>query len=195
VLLTCIVSSAFAAWPEGALGAPDLGDGKPATARAVALQGWRVSVSVRPASRWPLAVSVGPIRPVRPNALGAWFEHDVVFANGGDRPVQFADIGFSGFLPPRRPTLAAGDQRCVPERSSLGISCLLYIDPLKVAPHSSESRTILLFKDLRGLRPLAAGTYVLETPVRFEIGRRLPEEGSGRSAVLRIAYEVEAPKR
>jgi hypothetical protein len=174
-VLSCIVASAFALSPERALGLPDLGDGKPATASAAALEGWSVAVSVEPTRLGPLVVSVGAIRPARTTLPGAWVEHDIVFTNRGDRPVHFADIGFSGFLPPRRPILVAGDRRCVPERSSLEIFCLLYIDPLNVAPHSSEGRTITLFKGLRGLRPLGPGTYVLRTPLRF-----------------RIVYEIEA---
>jgi hypothetical protein len=188
------VASAFALSPERALGLPDLGDGKPATASAVALERWSVGVSVEPTRLGPLVVSVGAIHPARTTLPGAWVEHDIVFTNRGDRPVQFADIGFSGFLPPRRPILVAGDRRCVPERSSLEIYCLLYIDPLHVAPHSSESRTIMLFKDLGGLRPLGPGSYVLETPLRFRIGRGVPEEGSGRFEVLRIVYEIAAAR-
>jgi hypothetical protein len=149
-------------------------------------------VSVRPARLWPLAVSVGPIRPARANVPGAWVEHDVTFANRSDRPVQFADTGFSGLLPRRRPILIAGDQRCGPDPSSLEIYCRLYMDAFRVAPHAWVSRTVTLYKGLPEMRRLVAGTYVLRTPIRFKLGRRIPEEGSGRTAVLRITYEIQA---
>jgi hypothetical protein len=149
-------------------------------------------VSVRPARLWPLAVSVGPIRPARANAPGAWVEHDVTFANRSDRPVQFADTGFSGFLPRRRPVLIAGDHRCGPDPSSLEIYCLLYMDAFRVAPHGRVSRTVTLYRGLPEMRRLVAGTYVLRTPIRFRLGRRIPEVGTGRTAALRIVYEIEA---
>jgi hypothetical protein len=192
--VACFVLSSWAFSSEPALGALDLGEGTPATGRAVALEGWRVSVSVEPTRLGPLVVSVGLVRPAAANAAGAWVQHEVLFANRGDRPVQFADIGFAGLLPQRRPVLIAGDQRCGPTPSRpITFACRLYIDALAIAPHSSESRTITLYKGLRGLRPAASGTYFLKTPIRFMIGREIPEEGTGLSAVLRIEYEIESP--
>ena len=192
--LACFVLSACALSSEQAPGALDRGDGRPAPVRPDALKGWRVSVSVEPTRLGPLVVSVGPVRPAAGNAAGAWVQHEVLFTNRGDRPLQFADIGFTGLLPPRRPVLIAGDQRCGPTPSRpLTFTCRLYIDAPVIAPHSSESRTITLYKGLRGLRPPASGTYVLRTPIRFKIGREIPGKGEGRRAVLRITYEIESP--
>ena len=81
-------------------------------------------------------------------------------------------------LPRRRPILVAGDQRCVPERSSLATHCLLYIDPLKVAPTPLRAARSCSLKGLRGLRPLALEPTSSRRPSGDR--PRIPEEGTGR---------------
>ncbi len=74
-------------------------------------------------------------------------------------------------------------------------ACATYLDILPVEPGRSAYRTITLFKGLRGLDRLQPGSYVFEKPIRFETGIELPEAGAGRTAVLRLVYEVEREER
>ncbi|MGH2996439.1 MAG: hypothetical protein ACRDM9_08995 [Gaiellaceae bacterium] len=42
------------------------------------------------------------------------------------------------------------------------------------------------------MKPLAAGTYVFEKPLRFRLGNEIPAEGAGRSVVIRLVYQIES---
>lgn len=191
-VIVCLLLAGVAFLPEPAAGVPDRGGGRSAPADAV--RGWRIGVSVEPTRIGPLAVSVGPVRPAPVNDARPWLQHELVFGNRGDRPVQFADTRISAFLSRRHRALIAGDEGCgyaTWGRSGLELGCTLNLDAFSIDGHGSVSRMITLFKDVAGLQSLAPGRYVFRKPIRFQVGREIPEAGRGRTAVLRIVYEIE----
>ena len=154
-----------------------------------------VEVSVSSSDLSPLVVSVGPTRRLGRNDSRAWVEHDLVFTNNGNRPITFADSRTGQQLGPRRaPVLLVADQGCGYARyeGRIELACLMYLDIPTVEAHSALTRTVTLWKGLRGMGPLEPGTYVFRKKVRFEIGRTAPAEDAGRTATLRIVYQVEA---
>jgi hypothetical protein len=67
----------------------------------------------------------------------------------------------------------------------------MYLDIPTVGPHRALTRTVTLWKDLRGMEPLKAGTYVFRKTLRFKAGNKPPAEGAGRTATLRLVYRVD----
>ena len=129
------------------------------------------------------------------NDSHAWLQHDLVFINTSDRPVTFADSRRGALLGPHgNPLLLAADQGCgyAPHGRRLELACLMYLDIPTVEPHSALTRTVTLWKGLRGMEPLEPGTYVFRKEVRFQVGQKPPAEGAGRTATLRIVYQVDA---
>jgi hypothetical protein len=150
-----------------------------------------VRVSVEPSDLGPLVVSVGPTRRLGPNSR-AWAEHDLVFTNEGNRPVTFAPSGPGRQLDPRgRPRLLVSNEACAYVDRRMNLACLMYLDIPTVKAHSALTRTVRLWKGLRGMAPLEPGTYVFPMEVRF-IGQKSPAEGAERTAAFRIVYQVEA---
>jgi hypothetical protein len=134
---------------------------------------------------------------LRPAAAGVdshpWMQHELVFRNDGDRPAHFADTRTAKLL--GRPSrLLVGEEGCgyarvTPDANVTG-ACLTYLDPFTVRPHSTVSRTVTLYRELTGMRPLAPGTYVFNRPVRFALGSAAPEPGAGRAFTLKVRYVV-----
>jgi hypothetical protein len=156
--------------------------------------GWTVEVSFESSDLGPITVSVGPMRRVRPNDSRAWVEHDLVFTNRGDRPVTFADSRTAKWLGPgREPVLLAADQGCgyTLYARRIELACLTYLDIPTLKPHRARTRTVTLWKGLRGMEPLEPGTYVFRKKVRFQVGKRPPAESAGRTATLRLVYRVD----
>lgn len=166
---------------------------EPAEGTRSAGEGWAVHVSVKPANLGPIVVSVGARR-VDGFGSHVWLQHELVFENTGDRTVIFADTRTAAVLGPRgRPMLVASDEGCGWYRMKpLRGWCLANLDFITVRPHRSVSRTITLWKGLRGMKPLAAGTFVFRKPMRFQVGRSVPEVGTGRTATIRLVYRVAA---
>jgi hypothetical protein len=165
-----------------------------AVPQGVVQDGWTIEVSFESSDLGPITVSVGPMRRVRPNDSRAWVEHDLVFANTGDRPVTFADSRRGALLGPRgNPLLLAADQGCgyAPHDGRIELACLMYLDIPTVEPQSALTRTVTLWKDLPGMEPLKAGTYVFRKTLRFKDGHKPPAEGAGRTATLRLVYRVD----
>ena len=162
--------------------------------QAETFDGWTIAVSVDADDLGPLRVSVGPVEAAPGNDARPWVTHELVFENLGDRPLQFADTRTSRFIgPPGHRALLAADEGCgygKPSGSAVEAGvCALYLDAMRIRAHSSASRTITLFKDLRKM-PLVEGTYVFEKPIRYTAGTSIPQEGTGREVVLRIVYEI-----
>lgn len=157
--------------------------------------GWVLGVSVEPSALGPIGVSVGAIRKAPVTDARAWLQHDLVLENRGGRPVTFADTRTGAFLgPDGRRVLLAADQGCgygINERR-IELACLLYLDLLTLEPREAVTRTVTLWKGLRGVKPLEPGTYVFRKKVRFRSGRMPPSAGTGRTAILRIVYRVDA---
>ena len=146
----------------------------------------------------PITVSVGPVQRSPKNDARPWIQHELVFDNRGGRRLQFADLRTSTFIGPNghRRRLLAADETCgyafATPKSPIEVgACLALIRTFEVKPHGSASQTITLFKGLRGMERLAPGTYVFEKPIRFRPGRDMPPSGTGRTAVLKIIYEID----
>jgi hypothetical protein len=198
-LVVCIAVAGCTSWPEvrQAGSGEGLEEKLPAPPPG-AIDGPAVKVSVERSNLWPIVVSVGPARAAPRNEARPWVQHELVFENTGDRPVRFADTRTSAFIGPSgHRMLLAADEGCGygsetrTSRIEAG-ACLLYLDAFAVKPHASVSRTVTLFKELRGMEPLTAGTYIFERAIRFRLGHEIPAEGTGRTAVLRLVYEIEA---
>jgi hypothetical protein len=78
----------------------------------------------------------------------------------------------------------AADEGCGYAVQPLVPVCRLDLRLLTVEPRASVAGTITLFKGLRGMKPLAPGTYVFRKEIRFQAGREFP---------FRLVYRVEAP--
>ena len=156
--------------------------------------GWTVQVSVEPSDLGPIVVSVARVRPVQERGSHAWLQHELLFENTGDRRITFADTRTAAVLgPPGRPMLVASDSGCGYYRvKPLRGACPMYLDFPSVKPHDSISRTVTLWKGLRGMTPLATGTYVFRKLLRFQAGREVPEEGAGRAVTIELVYRVAA---
>jgi hypothetical protein len=156
--------------------------------------GWTVTVSVEPSDLGPIRLSVSNTRTAPVTDAHGWLEHDLVFDNTGDRPITFADTRTAALLgPPGRRMLLASDSGCGYSLHPLGPACLAYLDLLTVKPHRSATRTVTLFKGLRGLAPLEPGRYVFRKTVRFAVGLQPPPPGAGRDFTVRLVYRIEAP--
>jgi hypothetical protein len=166
---------------------------EPAAGSRSAGDGWAVHVSVEPSDLGRIVVSVGSRR-VGGFGPHIWLQHDLVFENTGDRTVTFADTRTAAVLGPAgRPMLVASDTGCGYSRVKplLG-ACRLNLDFPTVRPHRSVSRTITLWRGLRGMKPLRAGTFVFRKPLRFHVGRSVPEVGTGRTVTIQLVYRVAA---
>lgn len=157
---------------------------------------WRVRVSVTPSRLGPIAFAAKDLSRAKPTNSDPWIEHDLVFRNTGDQLITFADTRHSEFAgEPGHNRLLVADEGCGysqddPRAPVKAGACLGYLDLLAIQPRASARRSIHLFKGLPGIDRLAAGTYSFRRPVRFQIGRRQPAEGEGRSGVVRVVYVV-----
>jgi hypothetical protein len=155
---------------------------------------WSIEVTLASPGTGPITVATRGLRPAKVQVDSRpWMQHELVFRNTGDEPVTFADTRSAKLLgdPPR---LVAGDEGCgwasvTPESGVTG-ACLMYLDPFTVRPHTTVTRTVTLYKELRGMKPLLPGTYVFRRPIRFRNGTAMPEQGEGTSVVLKLRYVV-----
>jgi hypothetical protein len=187
VLAVLTLVAAPSAYAELPVGSRSTGDG------------WTLQVSVEPSDLGPIVVSTGGVRrlPQRCSrcCAPAWVQHDLVLENTGERPVSFGDTRTGAALGPREhPVLLASDQGCGYGGSERRPSwaCLMYLDAFTLEPGESVTRTVALWKGLRRMRPLGAGTYVFRKPLRFQVGREIPERGAGRRVTIGLAYRVAA---
>jgi hypothetical protein len=166
---------------------------RPSSAKA--FDGWHVKVSVRPSIVPPLVLSVRAPRAGPHTRARAW-QHELVIDNTGRRPLRFADTRSSAFIsPPGTRRLIASDEGCgyVPQTTVWPLevgACLTYLDAFVIKPRARVSRTIALIKGLHGMKPLTPGTYTFERVIRFRVGQEIPDEGEGRSVVVRLDYRL-----
>jgi hypothetical protein len=162
-----------------------------AAAPAPSFDGWAVQVSVEPGEVGPIEVTVGPPRAAPRSNARPWVQHDLVFHNRGDRPVTFEDTRRSLFLRrDGRPVLLVADRGCGYEKRAKRVVpgvCLLYLDNFTLRPASTGRRDVTLFKDLRGMEGLTAGTYVWDKVIRFRVGSA---EAPVRTATIRLTYTI-----
>jgi hypothetical protein len=156
--------------------------------------GWNVSVSVAPVGDGPLRFSVGPIMDA-PNESKGWVEHSFTITNVGDVPIFLVDARTSVFLGPPPRGLLAADWGCGYESTSPSApvhagACLTYLDSHTLKPGRSLTRKISLFKGLRGMSPLTAGTYVFVQPVRY--GCAVCLGGKYADLTLHVTYTISA---
>lgn len=190
-MLACLVLAACEAQAptvETQRSAPAQGEESPVPS----FDGWTVRVSAGPDTVGPIEVAVGPFRLAPESDSHSWIQHNLRFLNGGGRIVSFEDTRTSVFL--RRagePVLLVADEGCgygKPRRKPVEPgACATYLDILELRPGSAARRTITLFKDLRGMDPLASGTYVWDKIIRFRVGR---PDAPVRTTTIRLTYEV-----
>lgn len=164
----------------------------PSERPAPTFDGHAVRVSVQPDTVGPIELDVGPLRSAPESDSHPWIQHEVRFLNGGDRIVSFDDTRTSVFL--RRagePMLLVADEGCgygKPRKKPVepGV-CAEYLDVLELRPGSADARTITLFKDLRGMGELTAGSYTWDRVIRFRVGGA---HAPVRRATIRLTYEV-----
>jgi hypothetical protein len=157
-------------------------------------EGWIVTVSAQAIGLGPVEVSVGSLRPAR--GWGhQWLEHDLILTNTGRRNVSFGDTWRADLMGPSGHPVLIGDpdgrcgfQAVRPVRAA----CILPLIYVALRPGRSETRVATLWRGVRRMEPLEAGTYVLRQPLRYRLGRRPPAEREGRTAMIRLVYRVEA---
>jgi hypothetical protein len=158
---------------------------------APSFDGWTVQVSVEPGAVGPIELEVERLRAAPESNARPWVQHDLVFHNRGDRPVTVEDTRRSSFLRrDGRPVLLIADRGCGYERRANRVKpgvCLLYLDEFTVRPGSTASRDVTLFKDLRGMERLTAGTYVWDKVIGFRVGG---PDAPIRTATIHLTYEV-----
>jgi hypothetical protein len=163
---------------------------------ARAIDGWQIKVSARPSIVSPIVLSVGPARAAPQNDAHPWVQHELILENRGNRLFQFADTDSSAFIgAPGTQRLIAADEGCgySPQTVTSPIEarvCTLSLDVFAIKPHARVSRTITLFKGLRGMEPLTPGTYTFKRVIRFRAGRKAPAAHEGRGSVINIRYRL-----
>lgn len=149
---------------------------------------------VKPSRLGPIVFAAKNIARATRTDSDPWIEHDLVFRNTGDRPITLADTRSSKFIGEAGHwRLLAADQGCgyaldSPRARAEAGACNGNVDLVTVRPRASAKRSITLFRGLRGMDRLIAGTYVFRRPVRLRTGRGQ----AWRAGVLRLAYVVEA---
>jgi hypothetical protein len=154
--------------------------------------GWTVEVSIAPGTVGPIALDVGRVRTAGSSFSHPWIQHAVEFHNQGNRPVFFRDTRGSLFLEGAGGrALLAADEGCGYERRGKKPvrpgACLLYLDAFDIRPGSTARRTVTLFKELRGMEPLAPGRYLWDKVIRFSVGS---PDARVRTATIRLTYEL-----
>lgn len=156
-------------------------------------EGWIVTVSAKAVGLGPVEVSAGAVRPV--TGWGhQWVEHELMLTNTGNREVSFADTWTAAVLGTRgHPVLLAeADGRCGYRAvRPLRAACILPLIFVDVRPRKSVTRTVTLWKGLRRMEPLKAGTYVFRQPLRYRLGKYPPAEGDGRTGTIKLVYRIE----
>jgi hypothetical protein len=188
------VIAVFAAVVLIALSAPASAAAELAIGSRSGGEGWIVTVSVKTVGLGPVEASVGLFTPAE--GWGRqWLEHDLVLTNTGNRQVTFADTWTAAMLGPRRHPvlLAEADGRCGYRAvRPLRAACVLPLIFVDIKPGRLQTRVATLWKGLRRMNPLRAGTYVFRQPLRFRFGRTPPAAGTGRRGAIELVYRVEA---
>jgi hypothetical protein len=156
--------------------------------------GWTVRISLQPDTAGPIVLEARRLRAAPESSARPWLQHDLVFHNRGNRPVTFKDTRTSLFVRrDGRPVLLVSDQGCGYERLAKRVRpgvCLLYLDAFTVRPGSTARRDVTLFKGLRGMDPLTAGTYVWNKVIKFRVGQA---DAPVRTHTIHLTYEVSTP--
>jgi hypothetical protein len=151
--------------------------------------GWVVEVSLEARGPGPVELSLHPLRPAPLTDSHAWLQHELVITNASRRQITFADTRTARLLGGR---LLVAEEGCGYGLRPLEPACLLYLDIPALDGGESLSRTFTLWKGLRGLEPMAPGTYVFSKVLRFDFGRAAPGLREGRRAIVRLIYRVQA---
>jgi hypothetical protein len=170
-----------------------------AVAEALTVGHWRVQVTVRPSRLGPIAFAAKNLARAKRTDSHPWVQHDLVFRNTGDQPVTLDDTRSSTFIGEAgHDRLLAADEGCgyslnYPGAPATAGACFADLRVATVKPHTSAKQSVTLFKGLRGMDPLVAGTYVFRHPVGLQFGVRPPSDEEGRSGVAKLVYQVEEP--
>jgi hypothetical protein len=109
----------------------------------------------------------------------------------GRHRVRLGDTRTSAYLRgPVEQALLGADEGCgygtVPGSHQIDVGvCASYLDAPTLEVGERIKRTVTLFKGLKGMKRLEAGTYVFEKNVRFRAGTR-----EGRTVHLKIVYRI-----
>jgi hypothetical protein len=131
-------------------------------------EAWSVEVSVEPESVGPLELFVGPVRRSSPNVYRPRATHELVYANGGDRPVHLLDPRSGTFLGDMQ--LFVSDELCGVGGRPLSVDCVGDDRGETLRPHESLAFTMTLTSGLEGMNPLAPGRYVLVKELQYFVG-------------------------
>ena len=168
-------------------GKPDV-PGPPSGPALGSFDGWTVSVSIEPTQAESLSFSVGP---ARASSGHGWVQHSFTVTNVGNRTLYPQDDRTSVFLGPPARSLIAADWRCgygyASPTSPVSVgACDSSLIAYKLQPGKSLSRDITLYKDLRGMSPLTAGTYVFHQPFTYSIERT----AGFKDLILLVTYTI-----
>lgn len=156
------------------------------------VDGWHITVEVQPSRIGPLALSVSEVREAATTEAQPWGEHDIIFENLGESPLQIDDTRTSVFLPDvDHPTVLIADEGCGYGNSSPtgpveAGACERYLDVLTLQAGESASRTITLFKELPGMTELRDGSYEWMKALRFSV-----DDGGEETYQVRLTYKIE----
>jgi hypothetical protein len=152
---------------------------------------WTIRVFLSRSRMGPLALRTSSVRRAPDTSSEPWIQHEVRVTNVGRRRVRLGDTRRSAYLrgPVERALLGA-DEGCGYGRASgsdqidVGL-CAAYLDAPTLRVGERIKRTVTLFKGLKGMKQLRAGTYVFQKKVRYNVGT--PE---GRTGHLKVVYKI-----
>jgi hypothetical protein len=141
----------------------------------------------------PLALRTSAVRRAPETSSNPWIRHRVWIRNVGRKRVRLGDTRRSAYLRgPRERALLGADEGCGygiasgSDEIDVGL-CAAYLDAPTLRAGERIKRTVTLFKGLRGMNRLRAGTYVFHKKVRYKVGNR-----EGRTRHLKVIYKIES---
>lgn len=147
--------------------------------------GSHVQVEVTASGYDGVTVTATPVERVSEQG---WMEHDLVFENTDDAPATLSDFRSSQFLPSEADNrLLVADEGCGygfpdgPSRAVAGVCDLVQAD-ITLVPGERARRSVTLFRDLPGMKPVDPG--------RYELTKEIAVSGSDEPLRLQIVYDV-----
>jgi hypothetical protein len=179
--------------PGIALGAGADSAGTSTGPRDATVGRWTVRVSLSRSKVGPLRLRTGRVRRGPETSSKPWVQHKIRVRNVGSRRVRLGDTRTSAYLRgPVPKALLGADEGCGygfasgSDEIDVGV-CADYLDAPTLRPGESIRRTVTLFKGLRGMKPLRAGTYVFTKRISYKARGR--EARTGR---VRVIFRIEA---
>ncbi|HEV3472326.1 MAG TPA: hypothetical protein VG408_03860 [Actinomycetota bacterium] len=154
---------------------------------------WTVRVSLSRRRIGPLRLRTGRVQRAPDTSSKPWVQHELRIRNVGLRQVRLGDTRTSRYLrgPVGRALLGA-DEGCGygiasgSDEIDVGL-CASYLDVPTLRPGERIRRTVTLFKGLKGMTSLRAGTYVFPKRISYKVSDRRT-----RVRRLRVVYKIVA---